>query len=103
MTYDALGTCLSDEVKLFDNDESGELDIKEFRFLIKKLRLGLTDDRILALFRTIDVDHGGTIDDKEFVRLFSPRIIMPPTARLVMRRRSSQCKVQVLMCLASRL
>jgi len=87
--------------QLFDNDESGELDIKEFRFLIKKLRLGLTDDRILALFRTIDVDNGGTIDDKEFVRLFFPLIIMPPTARLVMRRRSRLCRVQDLMCLAS--
>jgi len=58
--------------KLFDADDDGELDIDDFRNMIKRLRIGLQDDRIVELFAFIDKDSGGTIDDQEFVRAIFP-------------------------------
>jgi len=58
--------------KVFDKDNSGELDIGEFSRMIKKMKLGLSDERILELFRIFDDDGSGTIDDKEFVKTVFP-------------------------------
>jgi len=59
---------------LFDEDDDGELDLPEFRKMIKEMGLGIREERVLALFDSLDVDAGGAIDDKEFVRNVFPEV-----------------------------
>mmetsp|Transcript_169720 Transcript_169720/g.544670 ORF Transcript_169720/g.544670 Transcript_169720/m.544670 type:complete len:636 (-) Transcript_169720:37-1944(-) len=58
--------------KIVDDNDNGELDIDEFKDLIKKLRIGLQEQSVVMLFNFIDKDGGGTIDDEEFVRAIFP-------------------------------
>merc|ERR1711971_372585 len=44
----------------FDVNKDGVLDLEEFRALMRHLRLGLSDSRIVNLFECIDDDGGGT-------------------------------------------
>lgn len=61
---------------IFDADGSGEIELHEFRIMITEMRIGLKDERIVQLFDAIDVDGGGAIDDKEFVRHIFPGSFM---------------------------
>lgn len=58
---------------LFDQDNDGEVDLQEFRTMLKEMGLGIREERVLALFDFLDVDAGGAIDDKEFVRNVFPQ------------------------------
>jgi len=58
--------------KLFDHDQDGALNLDEFRDFMEALRIGLNDERIMALFHIIDADGGGSIDDEEFTRTLFP-------------------------------
>eukprot|EP00931_Biecheleriopsis_adriatica_P117582 TRINITY_DN93083_c0_g1_i1.p1 TRINITY_DN93083_c0_g1~~TRINITY_DN93083_c0_g1_i1.p1 ORF type:complete len:558 (-),score=129.52 TRINITY_DN93083_c0_g1_i1:29-1663(-) len=58
--------------QLFDLDESAEIDLEEFHLLLKEMEIGFRDDDIQELFKTIDKDSGGTIDEKEFVKTLYP-------------------------------
>merc|ERR1712066_220575 len=57
---------------LFDLDESAEIDLDEFQILLKEMEIGFREDDIVDLFKTIDKDAGGTIDEKEFVKTLYP-------------------------------
>jgi len=55
-----------------DSNDDGELTITEFRALIQRLQLGFSNERILQLFTSFDVNYSGTIDDREFIRALFP-------------------------------
>jgi len=56
----------------FDDKNDGILHIAEFRMLMDEMQIGMTDERIVELFDTIDKDKSGGIDVKEFVRSLFP-------------------------------
>jgi len=56
----------------FDMDDNGELDLGEFRKMMKLLNMGIKDERVIQLFKSFDVDDNGTIDVKEFLRNLLP-------------------------------
>mmetsp|Transcript_45288 Transcript_45288/g.85010 ORF Transcript_45288/g.85010 Transcript_45288/m.85010 type:complete len:108 (+) Transcript_45288:2-325(+) len=58
--------------RLVDLDADGALDLEEFRHLIKHMKIGLKDDRVVQLFATFDSDGSGTVDAQEFVRVLFP-------------------------------
>merc|ERR1711920_1106315 len=58
--------------KLFDLDQSGEIDVQEFRAMVGAMNLGLKDEQVIGLFQYIDNSGDGTIDEKEFVRTLFP-------------------------------
>jgi len=58
--------------RLFDSDEDGALNFKEFRRMIHEMHVGLSDVRIAELFQAFDSDASGLIDEGEFVRLLFP-------------------------------
>jgi len=58
--------------KHFDTNGSGELSLVEFRQMIREMRVGLRDERVVELFETLDKDGGGSIDHKEFLRALFP-------------------------------
>jgi len=58
--------------KHFDADGNGELDLAEFVQMIKEMRIGIKQSRIVALFEAFDKDGGGSIDMKELTRALFP-------------------------------
>lgn len=62
--------------RIVDVDQDGALDLEEFRHLIKHMKIGLRDDRVVQLFAYFDIDNSGTVDSREFVRLLFPRAYM---------------------------
>lgn len=61
----------------YDDDNSGELALTEFNHMMEDMHIGLTDQRIAQLFGSIDIDGGGTIDAKEFVKVLFPQYFEP--------------------------
>merc|ERR1711964_836116 len=59
--------------KLVDRDGDGGIALQEFQRLIRHMRIGLSEERIVQLFETFDSDDSGTIDLYEFVRCLFPR------------------------------
>jgi Ca2+-binding EF-hand superfamily protein len=51
-----------------DDDNSGYLDMGEFRKAIKDFRIDLNEQEISSVFSCFDRDGNGTIDYDEFVR-----------------------------------
>ena len=56
---------------VMDTDSSKGITYDEFRQKTKMLRIGLDDDEITALFRSLDINHDGTITYQEFVEKFA--------------------------------
>lgn len=59
---------LAKQFKIFDDDNSKNLDMNEFKKAIKDFRVGLTDSDSEKLFRIFDRDRSGSIDYEEFLR-----------------------------------
>merc|ERR550532_1094263 len=57
---------------MYDAERSGDIDLSQFRLMIKEMGIGLHDDRVVELFNFFDTDGGGTISEHEFVRLLYP-------------------------------
>ncbi|CAK0880023.1 unnamed protein product [Prorocentrum cordatum] len=57
----------------FDADGDGELSLDEFIQMMTALKVTLNSDRMIDLFEVFDRDHGGSIDDKEFMRAVFPK------------------------------
>merc|ERR1740123_2047221 len=69
------GYTISDIPKLFrefDRNKRGELTLSEFRNLVDYLHVGLSTDRLVELFETLDVDGSGSVGSKEFMRALFP-------------------------------
>lgn len=58
--------------KDFDVDQDGALNLNEFLWMLRGMKLGFKKDRVGQLFRTFDDDGSGRIDDREFVRGLFP-------------------------------
>jgi Ca2+-binding EF-hand superfamily protein len=56
---------------MFDENESGDIDRKEFKKLILTLGLEINDKKIYELMREIDKDGSGTIDIEEFAKMMN--------------------------------
>lgn len=66
-------TDIPDLFQWFDDDDSGELGLPQFKHMIEQMQIGLSDMRIKQLFNSIDINEGGTIDDREFVQALFPQ------------------------------
>ena len=51
-----------------DDNNSGTIDMQEFRKAIKDFRIDLNEQEIEIVFSSFDRDGSGTIDYDEFVR-----------------------------------
>mmetsp|Transcript_29228 Transcript_29228/g.67981 ORF Transcript_29228/g.67981 Transcript_29228/m.67981 type:complete len:104 (-) Transcript_29228:111-422(-) len=77
-TYDRLkqwGYTAHDIPELFrlsDDDDNGQLDMGEFRDLLRCMQIGFTDERIFQLFNSFDHNRSGGVDDREFIRVLFP-------------------------------
>jgi hypothetical protein len=60
--------------RLSDDDDDGEIDINEFRNLLRRMGVGFNDDRIYQLFNLFDTNGSGAIDDREFVLALFPNL-----------------------------
>jgi len=58
--------------KLVDYDENGQLELDEFCQLVKEMKIGLSEDRVIALFEHMDKDGSGALDAAEFALAIFP-------------------------------
>lgn len=72
--YKALGggssQGLAGAFRLFDADADGFVEYEEFMSVLKELDIGLTDEQIYELMRSVDTDKDSLIDFKEFAARF---------------------------------
>lgn len=62
--------------RLADSDGNGVLELDEFSELVKEMKIGLSQDRIIALFEHLDKDGSGALDSMEFaVEIFPATFI----------------------------
>lgn len=59
---------------LFDNDQSGNIDVKELRGAMTAHGLALTNQRLMEIIDQIDTDSNGQIDFEEFLSIMSSRL-----------------------------
>lgn len=57
---------------IFDSKETGALDYQDFRRMMHQMQLGLTNERISALFQSIDISGNGGIEEAELVKALFP-------------------------------
>lgn len=55
--------------KLFDDDGTGKISLKNLRRVAKELGENLTDDDLEAMIEEFDLDGDGEIDQEEFIRI----------------------------------
>jgi len=58
--------------EMVDQDGNGELEMEEFKELIRQMKVGLDDERVISLFHYFDLDNSGSIDAQEFVKHIFP-------------------------------
>lgn len=63
---DILNTMIKEAFKIFDEDGSGEIDLREFRKMIRSLGINMDDDTIYEMMKKIDRNKSGSIDIDEF-------------------------------------
>jgi Ca2+-binding EF-hand superfamily protein len=59
---------LGRQFKIADDNQSGGLDIDEFKKCVHDFRIGLKPSDSERLFKIFDRDNGGSIDYEEFLR-----------------------------------
>lgn len=62
---------LKQEFDLYDEDQSGYIDIDELRNLLKKLGEDPADDELNAAFKELDLDGSGEVEFFEFIEWFT--------------------------------
>merc|ERR1719377_393775 len=56
----------------FGSSKAGDLNLNDFRGMISEMKIGISDQRTVELFQSLDVDGSGTINDAEFISLLFP-------------------------------
>merc|ERR1719487_1492899 len=56
----------------FNEKGDGEMTVAEFRKMMQFMEMGLSEQRLVEIFESIDRDGGGSVDDREFVRALFP-------------------------------
>ena len=69
LSPDIKQTIIQEAFRMFDTDNSGEIDKKEFRKLVKSLGLELNNRKINELMRKYDENNSGQIDMNEFTNM----------------------------------
>jgi len=69
LSPDIRQTIIQEAFRMFDTDNSGEIDKKEFRKLVKSLGLELNNRKINELMKKIDTNNSGQIDMEEFTKM----------------------------------
>merc|ERR1712194_965261 len=75
--------------KIVDSDENGVLELDEFCELVKEMRIGLSEDRVVALFEHMDKDGSGALDAAEFALKVFPETFVEAFGH---RNRASQSR-----------
>lgn len=55
--------------KLFDDDHTGKISLKNLRRVAKELGENLTDEELRAMIEEFDLDGDGEIDEREFIAI----------------------------------
>ena len=55
--------------KLFDDDQTGKISLKNLRRVAKELGENLTDEELRAMIEEFDLDGDGEIDEQEFTAI----------------------------------
>ncbi|CAR22791.1 Cell division control protein 31 [Lachancea thermotolerans] len=55
--------------KLFDDDNTGKISLKNLRRVAKELGENLTDDELRAMIDEFDLDNDGEISEREFIAI----------------------------------
>merc|ERR1712032_1096614 len=58
---------------LFDVNQDGQLCLSEFQAMVNSMEIGMTEDRLVRLFETLDSDGSEAIDDREPVKALFPK------------------------------
>jgi len=74
-----------DAFYIFDLDQSGEINQREFTEVVRALGQDRSDDELLDLFVKADKDKSGVIDYKEFKQIWCHRLCTDPAAELEKR------------------
>eukprot|EP00854_Cymbomonas_tetramitiformis_P029901 gene29901-37307_t len=59
----------------FDLDQNGSISIFEFRIILEKLQITLTNREFMSLWNSIDTDMSGELDWEEFVHIVAENSI----------------------------
>ncbi|GMM28123.1 centrin [Martiniozyma asiatica (nom. inval.)] len=55
--------------KLFDDDHTGKISLKNLRRVAKELGENLKDDELMAMIDEFDLDEDGEINEEEFINI----------------------------------
>lgn len=55
--------------KLFDDDNTGKISLRNLRRVAKDLGENLTDDELRAMIDEFDLDEDGEINEQEFINI----------------------------------
>ena len=66
-----------------DKDKSGQLELEELSFQLKRLMPTVSKNQITQLFRLIDKDRSNSVNKKEFVEFINQREIESPRKRIM--------------------
>ena len=69
LSYEIKNILIQEAFRMFDADESGFIDKKEFRKLIQSLGLEMNPKKIDELMKSVDKDGSGSIDYEEFASM----------------------------------
>jgi len=62
---------------LFDADDSGDIDIREFRHVMSMFNANIPEDEVHELFNVFDHDGDGTVDIREFATTLQSAVPVP--------------------------
>lgn len=60
----------------FDRDDSGEVDAKELKQVMKTLGMDATNEQIKEMIKSVDVDQSGMIEFEEFANMMARRFLI---------------------------
>ena len=58
---------LAKRFRIMDDDNSGDLNMPEFRKAMRECKMGISDEDVTSLFNIFDIDKSGSISYNEFV------------------------------------
>ena len=53
--------------RVMDTDSSGAMEFSEFKQKVKGLHMGLDDNEVIAIFRSLDMNSSGSVTYAELV------------------------------------
>jgi len=80
--YSMVGADLEAAYRRFDANADGTIEYEEFMKTLKSLDIGLTDQQIFELMRSVDVDEDAHINFKEFAERFEVTFTNVQMARM---------------------